>query len=162
MIPKEKNYVYGTAAPKIEYDVYAENKVLKAKKKQRANNKVKLKAVLTIMVCFAAFFYIMLMYAQITEVNYNLNKLNRKYAEAKNENIRLKLEIESSLDLNTVKEIAETRLSMQKPDKSQIVYVKVPKSDVTKVAMENNSGIKGEGVVSAVSNMFSKVIRLFE
>lgn len=162
MIPKEKNYVYGTAAPKIEYDVYTENKVLKAKKKQRANNKVKLKAVFTIMVCFGAFFYIMYMYAQITEVNYKLNKQNKQYTEIKNENIRLKLDIERSLDLNTVKEVAETRLNMQKPDKSQIVYLKVPKSDITKVAARDNSGINGEGAVAVVSNLFSKVIHLFE
>ncbi len=162
MIPKEKNYVYGTAAPKIEYNVYEENKVLRAKKKQRANNKVKLKAVFTILVFFTAFFCIMSMYAQITEVNYNLNKLNRDYDKVKNDNIRMKLEMQKDLNLDRVREIAETRLNMQKPDKSQIVYVKVPKKDVTKIAGEDKQDKKAGGAVAAVSDMFRNIMHFFD
>ncbi len=162
MIPEKKNYVYGSAAPKIEYNVYEENKVLKQKKKQRVNNKLKLKVVFTIITFFAAFFQIIFMYAQITEVNYELSELNKKYSDVKNGNIQLKLEIQKSTDLNRIKEVAETRLDMQKPDKYQIVYVKVPKKDVTKIAAIDKQESAAPGVPALVSDMFNNIAKFFD
>lgn len=162
MIPKEKNYVYGSAAPKIEYNVYEENKVLKAKKNQRANNRIKFKMVFTIFIVFLAFFSIIYMYAQITEVNYKLNKLNKEYNNIKNDNIQTKLEMEKNLDLNRVREIAQTRLDMQKPDKYQIVYLKVPKSDVTKVAEADNAGISSKAFIASVIDVFGKLTHFLD
>lgn len=162
MLPEEINYVYGSAAPKIEYDVYEENKVLKAKKKQRANNKIKVKLVFTILTVFAAFLCIIYMYAQITEVNYELNKKNKEYNEVRNANIQLKLDIQKSMDLNRIKEIALTRLDMQKPDTYQIVYVKVPKKDVMKVAAIDGKNTGDKGAVALVSDVISDISHFFD
>ncbi len=162
MLPEEKNYVYGSAAPKIEYDVYEENKVLKAKKKRRANNKVKVKLVFAVFVLFTAFLSVILMYAEITEVNYELNKMNKYYNDKKNANIQLRLEIQKNLDLNRIKEIALTRLDMQEPDKYQIVYVRVPKKDVMKVAAIDGKDAEGKGVIAMVSDVVSDITNFFD
>lgn len=162
MLPEEKNYVYGSAAPKIDYDVYEENKVLKAKKKQRANNKIKVKLVFAILALFAAFLSVILMYAKITEVNYDLNKKNKEYNDKKNANIQLRLEIQKNLDLNRIKEIALTRLDMQEPDKYQVVYVRVPKKDVMKVAAIDGKNAEDKGVINLVSDVVSDITNFFD
>ena len=43
-----------------------------------------------------------------------------------NENALLKVEIDKATDFNIIKEIAEKELGMQKPDKAQKIYVKIP------------------------------------
>lgn len=134
MIQKGKSYVYGTAAEKLEYDVYEENPVLKAKKTEKSQNRVKLKMIFNIFIIFALCFAVIFRYALITELNYKINKTNISYNIIKNENTRLKVGVEKDTDLQKIKEIAEKKLGMQKPDKFQIVYVNVPKADFTIVA----------------------------
>ncbi|HHW32319.1 MAG TPA: cell division protein FtsL [Clostridiaceae bacterium] len=158
-----ENYVYGTAVPKIEYDVYEDNKVLKEKKKQKAKYKVRLRIVFTIIFVFAASLLLMSRYALITELNYQVSDLDRKYNEIKNENSRLKVQIETEMSLSKVKEMAETRLGMQSPDRYQKVYIRVPKNDVTKVAknyMEEND--KSNKLFAFLMNIVNKMIGLID
>jgi len=96
------------------------------------------------------------MYAQVTEMDYLLNKDNKVLNEHKNENIRLKLEIQKNLDLNRIREIAQTKLDMQKPDKHQIIYVNVPKTDFTEIP-EKKEGISKGSLISYVEGIFSSL-----
>jgi cell division protein FtsL len=156
LIQKGKSYIYGATAEKLEYDVYEENKVLKAKKTEKTQNKVKLKMVFNILIVFVLIFSVMYRYALITELNYKINKTNISYNEIKNENSRLKVDVEKQMDLQKIKEIAEKKLGMQKPDKYQIEYVNVPKSDYTRVAdaAKIDSGVK--------SNLFLGILNKVE
>ena len=54
MIPKDYEYISGSAARKLEYDVYRENKVLKAKKRYKSNRTAKLKLVLSVLAVLVA------------------------------------------------------------------------------------------------------------
>ena len=146
-----ENYVHGTAAEKLEYNVYEENKVLRAKKKSKQNNNLKLKAVGLILIIFAACFVIIFRYVAITELSYKIDSLDKKYAEIQNEDTRLKVQINEQTDLQKIKDIAETKLGMIKPDKSQIVCVNVPRSDFTRVADTN------EAQTQANNNMFALI-----
>ncbi|MDP4179783.1 MAG: cell division protein FtsL [Bacillota bacterium] len=158
MLAEKEKYVYGTAAPKIEYDVYENNKVLKAKKRDKRNNKVKLKAVFCILVFFVSFSCIIFMYAQITEMDYKINKATKEYNEQKNDNLRLSLELQKNLDLNRIREVAQTRLDMQKPDKHQIIYINVPKTDFTELADKDKENIKGDNFFTSILNIFSGLL----
>lgn len=161
MIQVEKSYVNGTAAKKLEYDVYKENKVLKAKKKAKLDNKVKLKTVGYVMAIFAVGFILMYRYALITEINYNLNKLERQCNEIKNENSRLKVAVETETDLVKVKQLAEQRLSMQEPDMHQIFYVNIPKNDYTAVAESySNLGKSNKSMFAMLLDKVGKFTRL--
>lgn len=161
MIQVERNYVNGTAAKKLEYDVYEENKVLKAKKKAKSDNKAKLKTTGYVMIIFALGFVLMYRYALITEVNYNLNRLERQYTEIRNENSRLKVAIETETDLAKVKELAQQRLGMQEPDMFQIVYVNIPKSDYTAVAESyHNMDKSSKSMFAMLLNKVGKFARL--
>lgn len=160
MIKTDKNYIHGTAARKLEYDVYEENKVLSNKKKQRVNNKLKVKVVFAFMVVFALSGFVMYRYALITDLNYKINTKMNALNEIKNENTRLKVKIERELDLQKIQQFAEENLDMQKPDKSQCTFVKVPRSDFT-TASNNNEG-RGKSSDNIFEALLSKVDRLTE
>jgi hypothetical protein len=88
--------------------------------------------------------------------------MNKYYNDKKNANIQLRLEIQKNLDLNRIKEIALTRLDMQEPDKYQIVYVRVPKKDVMKVAAIDGKDAEGKGVIAMVSDVVSDITNFFD
>lgn len=169
MIQAGKNYVYGSTARKLEtpakpiYDVYEENKVLKEKKKARKNNKVRLKTVGYVMVIFSCCLLMMYRYALITELNYNISKLEKIYNEKVNENSRLKIAIEEDTDLDRIKQLAEEKLGMQKPDRYQIVYINVPKSDFTTVSgtYKDRDGSADTGnLLAALGRKVGRFLRL--
>lgn len=151
MIEKDSTYVHGSAAPKIKYDVYEENKVLKEKKKNRTNNKGKLKGLGLILIFFAVGLAVIFRYAVITELNYKVVKEQKAYEALRDENTRLKVEISKETNLDKIRTAAENRLGMQRPDKYQIVYVKVPKNDYTEAVDRKNMEKASPG------NMFALV-----
>ncbi len=160
MIKTDKNYIQGTAARKLEYDVYEENKVLSNKKKQRVNNKLKVKVVFAFMVAFALSGFVMYRYALITDLNYKINTKMNALTEIKNENTRLTVKIESELDLQKIQRFAEENLGMQKPDKSQCTFVKIPRSDFTTAS--NNNGGRAKDSDNIFAALLSKVDKLTE
>ncbi|RCX16564.1 hypothetical protein DFR58_11057 [Anaerobacterium chartisolvens] len=155
-----KNYIHGSAAPKIEYDVYEENKVLKAKKTQRSNNKAKLKMVFAIFLVFIAGSAVMLRYTMITQINYSIDSRNKEYARISNENAKLEIAIQQEMDLVKVKEIAESKLGMHKPDKYQIVYVNIPRENLSIVSEKYKEKSSGEEVLKSVLNKLEELVAL--
>ena len=164
MIKTNANYVNGSTAPQIEYNVYEENEVLKSKKVHRSNYKIKLKLVLAILFVFCCFLLLMYRYAFITELNYSVDLASKNYEKIKNENTLLKIDIEKNLDLNIIRDVAETKLGMHKPDKYQIVYVKVPKFDVT--VLENSSVLddkkEDESILVALLSKVNGFIKILD
>ncbi len=160
MIKTDKSYIHGTAARKLEYDVYEENKVLSEKKKRRVNNKVKVKVVFAFLLVFSLCGLVMYRYALITDLNYKINTRMNEYKEIKNENTRLMVKIESELDLQKVQQIAEENLGMQQPDKYQFTYVSVPKSDFITASSEiNDEGKNGENFFDALLSKVDELTR---
>lgn len=135
-------YVYGSVAENIEneiYDPYEENVVLKSKKVARTNKKIKTKITLCILTIFSLCALTMFKYAQISQLSYDNNKLTKQYLEIQNNNQLLAIEIQNAKSLKNIREVAENNLHMHKPNKSQIIYVEVPKEDVTKTANKEES-----------------------
>lgn len=163
MIQKDYEYVQGTAARQLEYDVYEENTVLKEKKRYKNNRKVKLKLVLSILVVLFAGLTVMYRFAVITQLSNHINKSEKIYNELRNENSILKVQVETETDLNEIKEIAETRLGMQKPDKSQVVYIKVPRDDYTVVLKtQNEAEWDGGNIFKNFIGKVAGLVRIFE
>jgi cell division protein FtsL len=173
LIQKDYEYVQGSAARQLQtevpetrrthYDVYEQNSVLKAKKQYKDNRKSKLKLVLSVLAVFVATLAVMYRFALITQLSYNISQKEATYNELRNANSILKVEIETGTDLAEIKEIAETRLGMQKPDKNQIVYIKVPRTDYTVVMNTQDGAAIGSGnLLKAFIYKLSGLIRLFE
>lgn len=163
MIQKDYDYVQGSTAKQLRYDVYENNTVLKAKKRYKNNRKIKLKLVLSILAVLIAGLTVMYRFTAITQLSYSINKSENLYNELRNENSILKVQIETETDLGEIKEIAETRLGMQKPDKSQIVYIKVPRNDYTVVMKTQDEAVGNNGnILKVLINKLTGLVRLFE
>jgi len=161
MIPKDYEYIDGSTARKLDYDVYEENRVLKAKKKYKNNRKAKFRLVMSMMLVLAAGLTITCRFAMITQVSYGINLSETKYSELRSENSRLRAQIEKDTDFASVKLVAETRLGLQMPNKSQIVYIKIPKNDYTVVMnTEDRVGGSGGGIFIGLMNKIAGFINL--
>ncbi|MHB8061856.1 MAG: cell division protein FtsL [Ruminiclostridium sp.] len=155
-------YVYGAVAENIKdniYDPYEENEVLKSKKVARNNTKIKTKIIFYILVIFCMCAVTMFQFAQISQLNYQSSELNKQYVAIQNENNLLSIEIENAKSLINIREVAVNNLQMHKPYKSQIIYVNVPKEDVTMIASKEQP--KATVVVKNVGNSIKKFLSMF-
>ncbi|MDQ2086884.1 cell division protein FtsL [Herbivorax sp. ANBcel31] len=155
---KDKQYIHGTAARKLEYDVYKENKVLKTKKKQRNNNKIKVKYVLVLLFISLVSCFVTYRYVQITELNYVINQQVSEYNEIKDENKSIELDIKSSVDLNNVKLVAKEKLGMQEPDRHQITYINIPRDDSTVVLDDANQNKEDSGMLNELMGKIKNIV----
>lgn len=128
-----RNYVYGTSAKKLEVPLYEQNKVQKKRVTTINYGKEKLMGVIVILVVFGFLFTLIYRYSMLTELEYKSASLNKEYSKLKDENAKLKIDIESNTDPFTIKKMAE-KMGLQQPDKMQKVYIMVPKSDFTKIS----------------------------
>lgn len=162
MAATNNKYVYGSVAEKVEnqvYDPYEENAVLKSKKIARNNKKIKAKITFSILIIFSLCSLTMFKYAQISQLSYDNNKLNKQYTDIQNENQLLSIEIQNAKSLKNIREVAENNLHMHKPNKSQIVYVEVPKEDVTVTA--NKEASKIVTIIKAAEDSFKHILNVF-
>lgn len=159
MIKKDYEYIQGSAARQLQYDIYEQNTVLKEKKRYKNNRKVKSRLVLSIVLVFIAGLVVMYRFAVITQLGYDANRREQQYNSLRNENAMLRVQIETGTDLTEIKERAETELGMQKPDSNQIVYIKVPRNDYTVVVnTQEKEGIEDGGLLQRIAGL----IRLYE
>lgn len=150
MIENKQYYINGTAAKKLEYDVYRENKVLRKKKKQRNNNKIKVKYVLVLLFISLLAGFATYRYAQITELNYIINQQIVEYNEIRDENKNIQLDIKNNIDLNNIKTVAIERLEMQEPDQHQITYINIPRDDSTVVLADKDENEESSGMLNTL------------
>ena len=163
MIQKDYDYVQGSTARQLQYDVYEENTVLKAKKRYKNNRKVKLRLIVSILAVLVAGLTVMYRFTAITQLSYDINQSEKVYNELRNKNSILKVKVETETNLTSIKEIAETRLGMQKPDKSQIVYIQVPRNDYTVVMKtQDQSGGNEDNIFNVMVSKMAALVRLFE
>lgn len=180
MIQKDSEYIRGStarqldrdsaarqleqdsAARQIEYDVYEENRVLKAKKRYKSSRKVKLKMVVAIMAVLLAGLTVMWRYAIITKISYEINQRESDFNKLRNENAIMRVQIETTTNLTEVKEVAENKLGMQMPSKSQIVYVRIPRNDYTVLVETQDETTDDSSVFKVVLNKAQGLAKLFE
>ncbi len=170
MAATKSKYVYGAVAEKLNdniaeklndniYDPYEENPVLKAKKVARSNAKLKTKIIFNILIIFSLGALTMFKFAQISQINYETNKLNKQYVAIQNENRLLEIEIENARSLENIREVAEDKLQMHKPNKNQIVYISVPKEDV--IVLASNEPSKAVTILKTVENSIKEFLSIF-
>jgi cell division protein FtsL len=139
-------YQYETSPRKIEPEYEPKknpykNKKTTAKAKNnkkavRANKNQKLKAVIYVAVSFAVLLTISYRDSLITEKFNEKEALKEELAVIQKENEQLKVNIESSLNLNNIEQQAKELLGMQKLDNSQKVYISLSKKDYIETATE--------------------------
>ncbi|HHY63426.1 MAG TPA: hypothetical protein GX501_00110 [Clostridiaceae bacterium] len=133
---RKNSYMYGSVAPKLPERAVQPEEQQRAAKGQpklvrsqvRTSSMPKARMVFALLFVTAVCFVILYRFSVIAELNAKMGKLTEQYNALKNENRMLRVEIETSIDLDYVRQVAETKLNMHKPDNYQIVLVSVPKS----------------------------------
>lgn len=155
-------YIQGSAARQLDYDVYEENRVLKAKKQYKNNRKAKFKLVISMLAFLIAGLAVVYRFALITQISYNINESEKHYYDLRNQNSIIRVQVEQDTDLTSIKQLAETRLGMQKPDKSQIVFINVEKNDHTVVMNTKDEDAKTDAnIFTAFTSKAAGLFNLF-
>ncbi len=133
-------------APKKEYVPNKKDfKVIKSNvnKKVKAK-KSKLSLVLTVTALFSMLIIVSLRYNVISEKNLELQRLQMEETDVNSVLAMTEIEVEKTIDKDTVESYAKQQLGMQKPEKSQIVYINSEYE--TKVESVENNNIIQKGI----------------
>lgn len=128
MVLENNNYGY-------DYKPYYEEE--KSKKPKR--NK-KLKNLMLIFFIGSLSITLLFRYALIYQKSVALSKMELKVSEIENQNQQLKVKIASLSDLQKIEDVAKNKLGMVEPEKGQIVYINVGKTNKTMVNKTNDNG----------------------
>ena len=151
---------YSNLAYKYEEDYFVEeNKKVSKVNSKKAKNRNFTPIICAIVLSLAAYYMI--------SKNVELYETNQKIKALKNELTTLQtytsqriFELEQSIDLATVEEIATTKLNMQRPEEHQIEYVSIDRDDVTEITAGEVEGIKNK-VDSAAKNIKRNLVGIF-
>jgi len=119
----------------------------------------KFKAVCAVILFFGLSLFILLRYAHINEYNQHIGKLKAQLNELHKVNGQLQVELDKKIDLNLIEKEAVERLGMQCPDKSQIVYVQLHRSDFTEIPETTKDEAQGEGVFGTLAQGISELVK---
>ena len=138
-------YQYETSPRKLEPDYRPQRKKAKTvKKKSKGNAKIskkekskRVKQTVTVVALFVVLVAISYRNSEINESFSKVQSLKTELAAIQKENEQLEVNIENSLNLNNIEQIAKEKLGMQKLTNRQTVYIELPKKDYVKPATEN-------------------------
>lgn len=134
----------------LDFEAYRnrrENKVnehkrnIKAKKKEKTAANFRIVAISLAIMTVCAMFMISRNVAAY-ESKRNVESLQKELNELQEYLSQKTFELDKSIDLETVEEIAKTKLNMVRPEKYQTVYVNIKQDDVTEITASETEGIK--------------------
>lgn len=128
--PTRKKYPKKSTAKKT----VEPKKAVKKQVKKQAKSQIKVMAYVA--VGFIILFAISYRNSVINEKFSEIKTLKSNLAAIQKENEQLEVNIENSLNLQTVEQSAKELLGMQKLEKSQTVYINLPKQDYIEPATE--------------------------
>lgn len=159
---KTKAYAYQyETSPKKIVPAYNEKVSAKTKKEKviKNENKYNYKPIIYIAIGFVMLFIICYRNSLINESYTEKENLKSQLSEIQKENEQLKVNIESSLNLNSVEKVASEQLGMRKMTNDQKVYVNLQKKDYVEsskddIIIENNVSL-----IDKILNELTKIIK---
>lgn len=159
---KAYTYQYETSPKKLKPEYVkkpinkVENTVSNAKKSE---NKYNYKPIFYIVAGFIMLFTICYRNSLINESYTNKENLKTQLAEVQKENEQLKVNIESSLNLNSIEKTAREQLGMKKLTNDQKVYVNLQKKDYVESAIDEIAIEKNNSLIERILNELTKIIK---
>ena len=159
------NYTHGSTAKEYTYpnqdnyyDPYEEaareKNLHRSRLAQRSRNRATTlrHILLALGLCLAASFMV-LKFVAVEETNKRIKDLNKELAAQQTYTSEKTFALEQLVSLSAIEDAAMTRLGMQRPDKTQIVYVDIKKNDKTDIVCSEVEGTKNR-VESKMKNLF--------
>jgi len=136
-------YIYGSAAPQMPERQEEKQPIRKVQPKKavpaaapKYAHVPKGRLIFAILGMFLICFGILYRFSALAEMNYQMGVMTNEYNKLRDENRKLKVDIETSINLANVEKQAMEKLGMHKPDKFQLVTVSVPKNNYSVVLNE--------------------------
>ena len=150
-----RKYLYDLSLPEKKTIQKEEKfKLIKNTNKNSISKTNKATLVLSTLIIFAMFMVITYRYNLISEKNLEVQQLKEDLSVAKSELATSEIALEQVMDVNYVESYAKQQLGMQKPEKSQLIYVNMDSSDIVSKVAEENVFNK---LVQKVQNIIEKV-----
>lgn len=154
----------GTSAYQLEYEEQEQLAEVNNRAKQRRQRKRRFIKRIKLMACLSVVFAIAcgVLYgnARIIQASSHVSELQAELKKVTEDNTQKLLELEKSLDLKKVEEIATKELGMKRPDKYQIVYVDVQQNDYGEVTQTEKSD-SVQGTFGAIRQSISAFLAYF-
>lgn len=142
---------------RIREEKKKEEKKLKIMQQRRLNFFV----VCAILLLSMSAYFMISKNVQVHETSDKIVSLQKELSMLESTSSQKIFELEQSVDLNAVEQIASTRLNMQRPEKYQIVYIDVPVEDVTDVTAKESEGI-ASNIGSMAEHMKKNFLGIFD
>ena len=131
------------------------------KAQQRREHRAKnVKIMICVFLMAAAAAFMVSKYVAVYETQQEVEKLQKELAVKQAYTSQKMFELERSADLSTIEAEATTRLGMQRPDKTQITYLDVPKGDVTEKTADSVEAIPNR-VTRNLTKLKNFVVSIF-
>ncbi|MGN0183427.1 MAG: hypothetical protein ACI4DP_13630 [Candidatus Ornithomonoglobus sp.] len=99
-------------------------------------------------------------FVEVKETLVVLNETKAQYAFEQSVTSQKSFELEQSIDLSKIEQEATTRLGMKRPERHQIVYIDVPKDDVTEKTAGEVEGFRNR-TAAIVKSIISHIVEFF-
>jgi len=153
-----QRYTDGTSAYKLEKTELKKRKAVK-KGKSKARRTRGVKTVFGILAVTALAFLLLFRYAMITEKTAQVQKLTAELQNVDSYIVQKECEMEQSLDLKKVEEIATTKLGMQRPEKHQLVYIDMNNKDYAEKSGKDTNSTPG--LLAYISGGIQSIVEYF-
>ena len=153
----EKKYLYDLSLPEKRTTKKSENKfkLIKNTNKNSISKSNKATLVLTTLFVFAMFMVITYRYNIISEKNLHVQQLKDDLEVAKSELATTQIAMEEVMNETEVEAYAKQQLGMQKPEKSQLIYINMENEEsVQKVSANNIIMNLVEKIKSVINDIF--------
>lgn len=152
---------YSNLAYKYEEDYsFKEEAQKKVESKAEKVKKKNFTPIICALVLSMAAYYMISKNVELYETNQNIKSLQNELRKLETYTSQRIFELEQSVDLATVEEIATTKLNMQRPEQYQIEYVSIERDDVTEITADEVEGVKNR-VGNATKNIKRNLIGIF-
>jgi len=151
-----RKYLYDLSLPEKKTIQKEEKfKLIKNTNKNNISKTNKATLVMATLIIFAMFMVITYRYNVISEKNLQVQKLKEDLVIAKSELATSEIALEQVMDVNYVESYAKQQLGMQKPEKSQLIYVNMDSEDtVNKLSSSNMFNELAQKVKSMIEKVF--------
>ena len=152
---------YSNLAYKYEENYYVKKDSKNVNKPEPKQAKKKnFTPIICALVLSLAAYYMISKNVELYETNQNIKALQNELTALETYTSQRIFELEQSVDLATVEEIATTRLNMQRPEQYQIEYVSIDRDDVTEITADEVEGVKSR-VGNATKNLKRNLVGIF-
>lgn len=143
----QRRYLYDLSVPEKKTVKKQEEKFKLIKNKNINIKSNKATLVLTTLAIFAMLMIVTYRYNLISEKNLKVQQLKDDLETAKSELATTQIAVEKVMDVNYVEAYAKQQLGMQKPEKSQLIYIN----------MENEESVKKTSSVNMIMSLVDKI-----